>query len=260
MSTLSHNELSDFLEHYVLKYNTSAYIETDPIQIAHRFSKKEDIEIAAFLTATIAWGNRVAIIKSANKLMVLLENDPYNFIISASDNELERLKYFVYRTFNGIDTFFFINSLINIYKNHNGLEKIFTEAYLSHQSIFDSLVNIRNIFFEIPYPQRTSKHLANVSKNSSCKRLNMFLRWMVREDKNRVDFGIWKQIDKKDLMLPLDLHSAKVSRELGLLHRKQNDWKAVVEVTNKLCEFDANDPVKYDYALFGYSAFDGKEL
>lgn len=256
----STDSLKDFLEEYYQKYNNTNYIETDPIQIPHLFSQKENIEIAGFLAATLAWGNRTAIIKSAHKLIALLENNPYEFLMSASKDDIDKLNSFVYRTFNITDLRFFLRSLQNIYQHKGGLEKIFTDGYQIDNTIYSGLANFRKIFFEVDYETRSEKHVANVLKNSSCKRLNMFLRWMVRNDNAGVDFGIWKNIPTSELKIPLDLHSGNVARNLGLLTRTQNDWKAVVELTRKLHSFDPNDPVKYDFALFGYGAFNGKDL
>lgn len=260
MKLLSQSDIQNFLEEQYQKYCTSAYIETDPIQIPHLYSQKENIEIAGFLAATLAWGNRTAIIKSSKQLLQLFENSPIDFLLNANESELLRFNSFVYRTFNGIDAFYFILALQNIYHNHGGLEAVFTEGYRKDKTIYSALQYFRDVFFELEFPARTQKHIANVTKNSSCKRINMFLRWMVRDDGRGVDFGVWKKISVADLKMPLDLHSGKVARELGLLTRKQNDWKAVVELTEKLKQFDRNDPVKYDFALFGYSAFEGKSL
>lgn len=247
----------DFLEEKHLKYNNVSFIENDPISVPHNFAKKEDIEIAAFLTATISWGQRISIIKSANELMKLMDNSPYSFINSASEEEFKPLKKFVYRTFNGDDAFFFIKSLRNIYKNYNGIEQLFISGYNKNdENLINDILNFRTVFFELPHTQRIEKHFSNPLKNSSSKRLNMFLRWMIRKDKNKVDFGIWKNFKSSQLLCPLDIHSGRVARDLGLLKRKQNDWKAVVELTNKLKEFDSIDPVKYDFALFGLGVFE----
>ncbi|MEN8121255.1 MAG: TIGR02757 family protein [Bacteroidota bacterium] len=245
--------LNEFLDEKYHQYNTPSFIETDPIQIPHRYTKKEDIEISAFLTAAIAWGNRKMIIRNAEKIVNLLDNEPYEFIMNASENEMESLTGFVHRTFNLIDLRFFLNSLRNIYKNHNGLEVVFSN---SQNDIPKALINFRKVFFEIDFPERSSKHISNVAKNSAAKRLNMFLMWMVRKDKRGVHFGIWDKINPAALYLPLDVHTGNVSRKLGLLKRKQNDWKAVAEITEHLRGFDSEDPVKYDFALFGLGVFE----
>lgn len=245
------HEIKLILDKFSEQYNSEGFIENDPISIPHRFSKKEDIEIAGFLSASLAWGNRKAIIKSARQLMSWMDNAPFDFIESATPNDLKIFNDFKYRTFNGTDCIFFLKSLQNIYKKHQGLEELFTIAYSKNQSIKDALVKLREVFFEIPFPERTGKHLANVNKNSAAKRLNMFLRWMVRNNNNSVDFGLWKNINPSHLMIPLDVHTGNVARELGLLKRKQNDWKSLEELMIVLREFDADDPVKYDFALFG---------
>lgn len=241
------------LDKAVEEYNRFEFIENDPIQIPHRFVKKEDIEISAFLSASIAWGNRKMIIKNAFRLMELLDNMPYESLIDTVflEERSQEIKSFVHRTFNGNDCLYFFQSLQNIYLNHGGLEEVFTDGFRQTNSIYGALHHFRNIFLELPHEKRVEKHLSNVMANSSAKRLNMFLRWMVRRDENGVDFGLWQDIPMAALMLPLDIHTGNISRQLGLLTRKQNDWKAVEEVMANLRQFDADDPVKYDYALFG---------
>jgi uncharacterized protein (TIGR02757 family) len=255
-SSLITKDIKEFLDEKVIQYNSQNFIESDPIQVPHQFSKKEDIEIAGFLTASISWGQRVSIIKNAFRLINLMDNDPHNFIINASESDLKSFKYFVHRTFQGIDCVFFIQSLKNIYINHNGLERVFTSNFKESESISASLIGFRKIFFEIPYPKRTLKHISDVSSGASAKRLNMYLRWMVRKDSQNVDFGHWKNIPASALHIPLDIHTGNVARKLMLLSRKQNDWKAVEELTSNLRQFDPEDPVKYDYALFGLGAFE----
>ncbi len=242
--------LKELLEEKYYQYNQPEFIEDDPIQIPKRFTRKEDIEIAGFLSASIAWGNRKSIIKNALKWMELMDDSPYEFILAHSQKDLQRFGEFKHRTFNAVDTVYFIKSLHNIYSKHGGLEKVFTSGFHQDMQMKTAIANFRKIFFEIPYPQRTQKHIANVEKKSAAKRINMFLRWMVRKDKMGIDFGIWNLPTEK-LMLPLDVHTGNISRELGLLSRKQNDWKAVKEVTENLKNFDSKDPVKYDFALFG---------
>lgn len=246
------NDLKDFLDEKYEQYNRKEFIESDPIQIPHSYTLKEDIEIAGFLAATLAWGNRKMIIRKANELLNLLETNPYDFLINAGPSDFDKISEFQYRTFMPVDGVFFLKSLQNIYKNHNGIENIYTNS----RSIEEGHANLFKVFFELPHETRTQKHLANVQKGSAAKRLNMYLRWMIRKDNRGVDFGIWKGINPADLLLPLDTHTAKVSRSLGLLNRKQNDWKAVVELTNNLKEFDPKDPVKYDFALFGLGVFE----
>lgn len=247
--------IKEFLDEKVEEFNRPNFIETDPIQVPKLFSAKEDIEISGFLTATISWGNRPAIIKNATRLMALLDNQPHDFILNSSDIEIERLKNFVHRTFNGNDCIYFIHSLRNIYKNHGGLQAVFESGFLKENSIQAALAHFYNIFFEME-GERTRKHIANVKRGASSKRLNMYLRWLVRKDKTGVDFGLWDGIPKSELMLPLDVHTGNVGRKLGLLKRKSNDWKAVSEITASLSKFDAGDPVKYDFALFGLGVFE----
>ncbi len=239
-------DLKGFLEFKYRQYNTPEFIENDPVSIPHLFTKKEDIEISGFLSATIAWGLRKTIINNALKLLELMGNEPYYFIINASEREFSTFTKFVHRTFNGTDCLYFLTSLQNIYKNHGGMEKCFTA-----NNIKDGIIRFRNIFFELPHPARTEKHVANPAAGACAKRINMFLRWMIRKDDSGIDFGIWKIFKPSQLFCPLDVHTAKVSRRLGLLKRKQNDWKAVEELTNNLRKLDPTDPVKYDIALFG---------
>lgn len=250
--------LKEFLDEKHLLYNNKTFIESDPISIPHLFTKKQDIEVAAFFAATIAWGNRQSIIKNANKLMQLMDFSPHSFVTEATPKDLKRFSIFVHRTFNGTDCVFFIQALQNIYKKHRSLETLFSKGIQpTDKNIKNGLVSFREEFFAIKHPARTQKHVSNPLKNSSAKRLCMFLRWMVRQDKAGVDFGVWKNINPALLCLPLDLHTGNVSRKLGLLTRKQNDWQAVEEVTVLLKQMDAKDPVKYDFALFGLGVFEG---
>jgi uncharacterized protein (TIGR02757 family) len=251
---LSHQELFDFLETKYGQYNCPEFIKTDPISIPHRFKLKEDIEIAAFLTATISWGIRPSILKDADNLLRMMEFSPYDFILHSSPAEAKQFEAFYHRTFNGKDCIFFLESLKNIYQHHSGLETLFLPVEQSGMK--DGLSRFRSIFLDIDHPSRSEKHIADPAKGASAKRLLMFLRWMVRNDKRGVDFGIWKKIPVSMLMCPLDVHSGNVARKLGLLTRKQNDWKAVEELTANLRQFDAEDPVKYDYALFGLGVFE----
>ena len=243
-------KLKELLDIKHEEYNNIAFIENDPIQIPHKFKKKEDIEISGFLTATIAWGNRKSIINSSKRMMELLENDPHEFIINHSDKDLKSLTKFVHRTFNGYDFIQFIKSLKNIYCNHGGLEMVFFNN-MKDNSLHNSIHQLKNIFFEIEHLKRTKKHVSDPFKGSAAKRINMFLRWMVRKDDKGVDFGIWNSINQKNLSCPLDIHSGNIARKLGILKRKQNDHKAVLELDNSLRKYDESDPVKYDFALFG---------
>lgn len=250
------DELRGFLEYNYDKYCRPEFIETDPIRIPHMFTRKEDIEISGFLAATIAWGQRVTILKNASRMMQLMGCSPYDYLMSASDEEFKQFASFVHRTFNGQDCIFFLRSLQHVYKSRGGLEQVFTEGYPLNNSMKEAIENARKIFFELPHEKRTEKHFAEPSKGATAKRLNMFLRWMVRTDTRGIDFGLWEDINPKDLQLPLDLHTGNVSRKLGLLQRKQNDWKAVEEVTTNLARLDPMDPVKYDFALFGLGIFE----
>ncbi len=249
-------QIKAFLDQKVKLYNHPDFIETDPIQIPHRFNRKEDIEIAGFLSATIAWGQRKSIIKNAALLMDLMDNAPYDFVRNHSENDLKPISKFVHRTFNGNDCTYFIQSLQNIYLHHHGLENVFTEGFQKDQTVFSALKYFRETFLELSHEKRVTKHLSDVTANSSAKRLNMFLRWMVRSNETEVDFGLWKNISASALMLPLDVHTGDVGRALGILQRKLNDWKAVEEITEVLRKFDVKDPVKYDFALFGIGAFE----
>jgi uncharacterized protein (TIGR02757 family) len=252
---MNSSELKDFLDEKVVQYNTLDFIESDPVQIPHLFSQKEDIEIAGFLSATIAWGNRKMIIKNSHKMMDLMGNAPYDFVMSHTENDLERLDTFVHRTFNGQDFASFVKSIKNIYENHNGLEAVYAKNQEA-QTMQNSISEFKKTFFEIPHQYRTQKHISDPLNNSAAKRINMYLRWMVRQDSKGVDLGIWKSISPASLSCPLDVHSGNVARKLGILTRKQNDGRALAELDIKLREFDANDPVKYDFALFGLGVFE----
>lgn len=256
---LSFTELREFLDAKVLEYNRPAFIENDPLGIPHLFSKKEDIEIAGFFAATIAWGQRPVIIRNANRWMQLMEMEPHQFILHASPNEIKKLNTFVHRTFNGTDAVFFIRSMRNIYAKHGGMEKAFADGLKTENppQIKQAILHFRNLFLSIDHETRSEKHIANPAAGSNAKRINMFLRWMVRRDKSGADFGIWKSISPSLLCCPLDVHVGNVARALGLLSRTQDDWKAVEELTDNLRQLDPHDPVKYDFALFGLGIFEG---
>ncbi|PLX09988.1 MAG: TIGR02757 family protein [Marinilabiliales bacterium] len=253
-------ELKQLLEAKVKQYNRVEFIEYDPISIPHKFSNKTDIEIAGYLTSIISWGRRPAILKSANKLMEIMGFEPYNFIMNAGKKELISLETFVYRTFNYDDCLFALEGLKGLYSNFKSMEDCAYEHYIKEGSIKDSIVGIRNEILKTTHLKRSEKHFANPGSGSAAKRTNMFLRWMIRKDNNGVDFGIWESIPASALMIPLDVHSGNTARKLGLLSRKQNDWKSVEELTNRLKEFDPIDPVKYDFALFGIGVFDNKVI
>jgi uncharacterized protein (TIGR02757 family) len=249
-------ELQSFLDEKVTQYNTREFIDSDPVQIPHLFSQKEDIEIAGFLAATIAWGNRKMIIKNAHRMMELMGNSPYDFVLSHQEKDLKDLESFVHRTFNGQDFIGFIKGLQHIYQNHNGLEAVFAQNQEA-LSMQKSIHEFKKVFFNVPHTPRTQKHISDPLNNSAAKRINMYLRWMVRQDTKGVDLGIWKSISPAALSCPLDVHSGNVARKLGLLLRKQNDGKALAELDTQLRILDPNDPVKYDFALFGLGVFEG---
>ncbi|WP_055436701.1 TIGR02757 family protein [Lacinutrix algicola] len=253
---MTNKELKEFLDAKVEQYNRPDFITSDPIQIPHLFSKKEDIEIAGFLSATISWGNRKSIITNCKKMMDLLDHSPHDFIMNHQEEDLEKLEPFVHRTFNGLDFITFIKSLNHIYTNHNGLEAVFAK-HAEKDSLQKAIHYFKQSFFEIEHLQRTQKHVSDPLKNSAAKRINMFLRWMVRDDNTGVDFGIWKSLSPSQLSCPLDVHSGNVARKLGLLKRKQNDGKALAELDAALKKLDKTDPVKYDFALFGLGVFEG---
>lgn len=252
---MNFEELKDYLDFKADQYNNPNFIESDPIQIPHRYKVKEDIEISGFLAATIAWGNRKMIINSATKMMDAMGNNPYDFVMNATNNQIDSIDNIVHRTFNSEDFRYFIKSLRNIYQNHGGLENVF--AANNSINLQNRITAFKQIFFEIDHPLRTTKHISDPLKGSSSKRINMFLRWVSRNDKKGVDFGIWKSISPSELSCPLDVHSGNVARTLGILNRKQNDQKALQELDEALRKFDPKDPVKYDFALFGLGVFEG---
>ena len=248
-------EIKEFLDEMVVRYNNPAFIDSDPICIPHQFHHKEDIEISAFLAATIAWGNRKMIIKNGLRLMDLMGNSPYDFIMNHKEHHLERLEGFVHRTFNQTDVIYFIKALNHLYLHKGGLEAVFARqaaGVLMHQVIH----GFKMEFFALPHPHRTLKHVSDPERGSAAKRIHMFLRWMVRNDNLGVDFGLWRSISPNQLSCPLDLHSGNVARKLGLLTRKQNDSKALEELDLNLRKMDREDPVKYDFALFGLGVFE----
>jgi uncharacterized protein (TIGR02757 family) len=245
------SELKDFLDNRVTLYNNISFIENDPVSIPHLFDSKENIALSAFLTAIISWGQRPQIIKSARNLIALMDNDPLGFLQNSGEKDFSRFKHFYYRTFNNIDCILFIKRLKELYKSGENLQKLFEDQFRDTSSIKDTITGFREIFFRNINPMRSGKHLSNPSKGSSAKRINMFLRWMVRKDDKGVDFGIWNAIPMSKLYIPLDIHSGNVARKLGLIKRKANDWNSVEELTGVLRLFDSEDPVKYDFALFG---------
>lgn len=251
--SLTKEEIYQLLEEKYDQFNRSSFIESDPISIPHLFNKKQDIEISGFISATIAWGQRKTIIRNATQFVELMDMEPYDFVLNHSQKDLNRFTDFKHRTFNGIDAKYFIKSLNHIYTHHNGLESVFAQHPTDMRL---SIAHLKKLFFEIEHPHRTQKHISDPLKNSAAKRINMYLRWMVRNDNRKVDFGIWDKIAPQHLMCPLDVHSGNVARKLGLLTRKQDDWKATVELTESLKQLDSIDPIKYDFSLFGLGVFE----
>lgn len=249
-------KLKDFLDEKVRQYEQPAFIVEDPVSIPHLFSKREDIEIAGFFAAIFAWGKRSIIISKCKELMQLMENAPYDFIMHHSEDDLNTLLHFKHRTFNTTDLLYFIHFLKFHYQNHHSLEAAFLLPPLDRNNLIETaLVNFHQYFFSMDdFPVRTKKHIASPARNASCKRLNMYLRWMVRG--GEVDFGLWRNILPSELVCPVDLHVARVARKLNLLNRKQTDWTAAIEVTDSLKRLDPLDPVKYDFALFGLGIFE----
>lgn len=263
---MNREKVYELLERKYGEFNNRSFIETDPISIPHRFAKKQDIEIISFWVSMLAWGNRKSIIKSGNKLVEFMDGAPHEFVLHHQPKDLKRFLEFKHRTFNATDALYFVEFFKQHYKQHDSLEEAFTPKSVN-QSISkfatteSSLSNFHHYFFSFDSaPHRIRKHIATPERNSTCKRLNMFLRWMVRKDKSGVDFGIWKKIKPAQLLMPLDVHVDRTARKLGLITRKQTDWQTVIELTENLKQFDARDPVKYDYALFGLSVLDKLEL
>ena len=250
---MKREELKDFLDQKAELYNRSDFIETDPIRVPHRYTEKEDIEISGFLTATISWGNRKMIIRNAERLMEIMGNSPYDFVMESKENHIEE---FVHRTFNLVDLRFFVQSLRNLYECHGGLEGVF-KTHATADSLQPAIHHFKRIFFEIEHPQRTTKHISDPLRGSAAKRINMFLRWMVRKDANGVDLGIWNSLTPSVLSCPLDVHTGRVARKLRLLKRKSNDARALTELDRNLRALDPDDPVRYDFALFGLGVFEG---
>ncbi|MGL5684036.1 MAG: TIGR02757 family protein [Marinifilaceae bacterium] len=250
------NEIKELLDEKYKEYcRSDFFIETDPIQIPKQFEQKEDIEIAGFLAASLAWGQRPVIIKKCKELMQRMDYTPYDFIMNATESDLKVLEGFKHRTFNSDDAIYFIQALIIIYREYNGLEEIFTRGYIHENNIAEALRYWHRFFTMQSGNTHAHRHIANIDKGSAAKRINMFLRWMVRKDESGIDFGIWKEIPSSSLLIPLDLHTGNVSRELGILNTKQNNFKAVCELTEYLRLLDPKDPIKYDFALFGLGAF-----
>ncbi len=255
LKKLNTSDLKDFLDEKAAFYEQPKFIETDPVQIPNLFTQKEDIEISGFLTATISWGNRKSILTNAHKLTNLLDHSPYDFVKNHTENDLEHLQGFVHRTFNSIDLSYFIIALKEIYTNFEDMEGFF-QQFSGEKDLQNAIHHFKKEFFKLPHQSRTEKHVSDPHKNSAAKRINMFLRWMIRSPKAGVDLGIWTSLSPAQLSCPLDVHSGNVARKLGLLKRKQNDGKALAELDQKLRALDPKDPVKYDYALFGLGVFE----
>jgi len=253
----SPDDLRVFLDQKVAQYNQKGFIAHDPISIPHLFSKKQDIEIMGFWAAVLAWGQRITIINKCRELIQLMDGSPYDFICHHEDSDLKRLLNFKHRTFNATDTLYFIQFFKQHYQKYPSLESAFLST--EGQTMEHMLNQFRNNFFAFTpdYPARTQKHIAAPSQKSACKRINMFLRWMVRDDAQGVDFGLWKNIKPSQLICPIDVHVERVARKLGLIERKNVDWSTAVELTEQLKKFDAHDPVKYDFALFGLGVEEG---
>jgi uncharacterized protein (TIGR02757 family) len=245
-------DLRKFLDQKVVEYNQPKFIERDPICIPHRFSKKQDIEIAGFFAAILAWGNRTTIIQNATRIMQAMDNAPHDFICHHTDNDLKAFLDIKHRTFNATDLYYFIHFLQLHYTQQDSFESAFCRN--KTEGMKERLIAFNQYFFSIEHPQRTQKHISSPAKNSACKRLNMFLRWMVRQDKQGVDFGIWKKIKMHELICPLDIHVSNVAFRLQLIPQQKANWQMAQMLTEQLRELDAKDPAKYDFALFGLGA------
>jgi uncharacterized protein (TIGR02757 family) len=251
MKRISQAELKDLLDERVAFYNRPEFIETDPVSVPHQFSRKEDIEIAGFFAAVLAWGQRATIIRKSLELMHMMDDAPFEFVCHHCEKDLKPMMDFRHRTFNPTDTLYFIAVLAALYRGGRTLESLFT-VESGETNVEQALIRFHGAFFSLPdYPHRTKKHLPTPERKSTCKRINMFLRWMVRKDNQGVDFGLWNQIRPSQLICPLDLHVDRVARALRLIRRRATDWTAALELTDNLLELDATDPVKYDFALFG---------
>lgn len=252
----SRQQLFELLESKVEQFNKPDFISDDPVSIPHGFSKKQDIEISGFFAAVLAWGQRATIIRKCKELMIMMDNDPYKFVLHHSTKDLKPFLDFKHRTFNPTDTLYFIAFLKSFYKKHDSLAAAFFVEE-SAENVEEALIQFQQIFFSLEdAPGRTRKHIPSPERKSTCKRLNMYLRWMVRQDKKGVDFGLWKEINPAQLICPCDLHVDRVGRMLNLISRKQTDWQTALELTSNLKRFDPLDPVKYDFALFGMGVSD----
>ena len=253
----THQELKEFLDLKSAQYNQRSFIENDPVSIPHLFKKKQDIEIAGLFAAVLAWGQRKTIIRKCQELMNRMDNDPHNFIKHHQENDLKRFKDFKHRTYNETDALYFIEALKWLYSQHQSLEEVFRVSP-DDSTIENGMIKFHQLFFSLDnHPHRTKKHLPTPERKSTCKRISMYLRWMVRQDNNGVDFGLWKKISPSQLICPCDLHVDRVARNLKLIKRKQTDWQTALQLTENLKKFDPKDPVKYDFALFGLGIEEG---
>lgn len=253
----AHHQLKSFLDEKVEQFNRPDFIVNDPISIPHMYTLKQDIEIAGLMSAVLAWGQRITIIRKCKEFMQWMDNSPYQFIIHHKEKDLKRFEAFKHRTFNGTDALYFIAALQSIYSKYPSLEEAFVVP-VTDATIERGLIRFHHLFFNLAHhPHRTKKHLPTPERKSTCKRINMYLRWMVRDDKRGVDFGLWKNISSSQLVCPCDLHVDRVARLLKLISRKQTDWLTALELTENLKKFDPQDPVKYDFALFGLGIEEG---
>ena len=250
-SDMSREEMRELLERLHDRYNNESFIEADPISVPHSFTRPVDREIAGFLAATIAWGNRRAIVQSAHRMMRYMDNAPEDFVRNATETDMEYLRTYVHRTFNGVDFQDFVRGLRHIITEWGSVGNYFETRYEEHGDLRPVFSDFRRDFFAAEHDAHCEKHLSSIDKGAACKRLCMYLRWFVRHDDRGVDFGMWRRIPMSALYMPLDIHTGRMGRNLGLLNRKQSDWKAVEELTASLRELNADDPVRYDYSLFG---------
>ena len=250
-SDMSREEMRELLERLHDRYNNENFIEADPISVPHSFTRTVDREIAGFLAATIAWGNRRAIVQSAHRMMRYMDNAPEDFVRNATEADMEYLRTYVHRTFNGVDFQDFVRGLRHIIEEWGSVGNYFETRYEEHGDLRPVFSDFRRDFFAVEHDPHCEKHLSSIDKGAACKRLCMYLRWFVRHDDRGVDFGLWRRIPMSALYMPLDIHTGRMGRNLGLLGRKQSDWKAVEELTASLRELHADDPVRYDYSLFG---------
>ena len=250
-SDMSREEMRELLERLHDRYNNESFIEADPISVPHSFTRPVDREIAGFLAATIAWGNRRAIVQSAHRMMRYMDNAPEDFVRNATEADMEYLRSYVHRTFNGVDFQDFVRGLRHIITEWGSVGNYFETRYEEHGDLRSVFSDFRRDFFAVEHDTHCEKHLSSIDKGAACKRLCMYLRWFVRHDERGVDFGLWRRIPMSALYMPLDIHTGRMGRNLGLLNRKQSDWKAVEELTASLRELSAEDPVRYDYSLFG---------